>query len=117
MASTFRSSKFRGQKCLADVEISFKYEPLYTFHAKNNILHFLNCSSTYINSCYFQVSSSSYYFNCSQREYIIYRVEFTQKKCKTALLLYSSHTAGVLQTFVLLNVLGPVTSFYRKKFS
>ena len=47
-------------------------------------------------------------------EYI--RVEFTRKKCKTAILLYCFHSAGVLHTFVLCNFLGPGTSFYRKVF-
>ena len=36
------------------------------------------------------------------------REEFTRKKCKTAILLYCFHTAGVLP------ILGPGTSFYRK---
>ena len=43
-------------------------------------------------------------------------VEFTRKKCKTAILLYCFHTAGVLHTitFALYNLLGPGTSFYWK---
>ena len=45
-------------------------------------------------------------------EYI--RVEFTRKKCKTAILLYCFNTAGVLHISVLYNLLGPGTSFYRK---
>ena len=45
---------------------------------------------------------------------IYIRVEFTRKKCKRAILLYCFHTAGVLHIFVLYNLLGPVTSFYRK---
>ena len=44
----------------------------------------------------------------------IYREEFTRKKCKTATLLYCFHTAGVLHTFALYNLLGPGISFYRK---
>ena len=44
----------------------------------------------------------------------IYREEFTRKKCKTAILLYCFHTAGVLHIFMLYNLLGPGTSFYRK---
>ena len=43
------------------------------------------------------------------------RVELSRKKCKTAILLYCFHTAGVLSTFVLNNLLGSKTSFYRKK--
>ena len=42
------------------------------------------------------------------------RVEFTRKKCKTAILLYCFHTAGELHIFVLYNLLGPETSFSRK---
>ena len=42
------------------------------------------------------------------------RVEFNRKKCKTAILFYCFHTAGVLHIFVLYNLLGPGTSFYRK---
>ena len=50
--------------------------------------------------------------NKENRIYI--RVEFTGKKCKTAILLYCFHTAGVLHIFVLYKFLGPGTSFYRK---
>ncbi len=50
--------------------------------------------------------------NKENRIYI--RVEFTRKKCKRAILLYCFHTAGVLHIFVLYNLLGPGTSFYRK---
>ena len=42
------------------------------------------------------------------------RVEFTRKKCKTAILLYCFQTAGVLHIFMLYNVLVPGISFYRK---
>ena len=45
-------------------------------------------------------------------EYI--RVEFTKQKCKTAILLYCFHTAGVLHIFLQYNLLGPGISFYRK---
>ena len=44
----------------------------------------------------------------------IYREEFTRKKCKTAILLYCFHTAGVLHIFMLYNLLGPGISFNRK---
>ena len=37
----------------------------------------------------------------------IYKEVFTRKKCKTAILLYCFHTAGVLHTFMLYNLLGP----------
>jgi len=45
---------------------------------------------------------------------IYIRVEFTRKKCKTAILLYCLHTAGVLHIFMLYNLLGPGISFHRK---
>ena len=45
-------------------------------------------------------------------EYI--RVEFTRKKCKTAILLYCFNAAGVLHILMLYNLLGPRISFYRK---
>ena len=44
----------------------------------------------------------------------IYREEFNGKKCKTAILLYCFHTAGVLHIFMLYNLLGPGISFYIK---
>ena len=44
----------------------------------------------------------------------IYREEFNVKKCKTAILLYCFHTAGVLHIFMLYNLFGPGISFYRK---
>ena len=44
----------------------------------------------------------------------IYREEFTRKKCKTVILLYCFHAAGVLHIFMLYNLLGPGISFYRK---
>ena len=44
----------------------------------------------------------------------MYREEFTRKKCKTAILLYCFHTAGVLHKFMLYNLLGLGISFYRK---
>ena len=42
---------------------------------------------------------------------IYIRGKITRKKCKTAILLYYFHTAGV---FMLYNLLGPGISFYRK---
>ena len=44
----------------------------------------------------------------------IYREKFNGKKCKTAILLYCFHNAGVLHIFMLYNLLGPGISFYRK---
>ena len=46
----------------------------------------------------------------SKENRIYIRVEFTRKKCKTAILLYRFHTAGVLHIFMLYNLLGPGTS-------
>ena len=52
-------------------------------------------------------------YDChKQRIYI--RGEFTRKMFKTAILLFCFHTAGVLHIFMLFNLLGPGTSFYRK---
>ena len=45
---------------------------------------------------------------------IIYREEFTRKKCKSAIVLCCFHNAGVFHIFVLANILGPGISFYRK---
>ena len=49
-------------------------------------------------------------FHTKRIEYI--RVEFTRKKCKTAILLYCFHTAHIL----LYNLMGLGTSVYRKDF-
>ena len=45
---------------------------------------------------------------------IYIRGEFTRIKCKTAILMYCFHTAGVLHIFMLYNLLGPGILFYRK---
>ena len=44
---------------------------------------------------------------------IEFKLEFTRKTCKTAILLYCFHTAGVLHIFALHNLLGPGASFYK----
>ena len=49
-----------------------------------------------------------------KKNWIYIRGEFTRKKCKTAILLYCFHNAGVLHIFMLYNLLGPGISFYRK---
>ena len=54
----------------------------------------------------------NYAINKENRIYI--RGEFTRKKCKTAILLYCFHTAGVLHIFMLYNLLGLGISSYRK---
>ena len=46
-------------------------------------------------------------------EYIL-EGNLLEKKCKTAILLYCFHTAGVLHIFMLYNLLGTGISFYRK---
>ena len=46
-------------------------------------------------------------------EYIL-EGNLIEKKCKTDILLYCFHTAGVLHIFMLYNFLGPGISFYRK---
>ena len=51
------------------------------------------------------------FFKLRNNELTAKRIEF---KCKTAILLYCFHTAGVLHIFVLYNLLGPGISFYRK---
>ena len=56
---------------------------------------------------------------CSGVSLFAKRIEYIlegnlQKKCTTAILLYCFHTAGVLHIFLLYNLLGPGTSFYRK---
>ena len=57
----------------------------------------------------------SFKFLVLPKENRIYmRGEFTRKKCKTAILLCCFHTAGVLHIYMLYNLLGPGTSFYRK---
>ena len=58
------------------------------------------------------IMGTQYTHTKENRIYI--RGEFTRKKCKTAILLFCFHTAGVLHIFVLYNLLGPGTSFYRK---
>ena len=58
---------------------------------------------TYFGLCYISIENR-----------ICIRVEFTRKNCKPAILLYCFQTAGVFHLFVLNNLLGPGTSFYRK---
>jgi len=51
-------------------------------------------------------------YSVRYKENIIYfRGEFTRNNCKTAILLYCFHTAGVLHVFTLYNLLGPEISF------
>jgi len=59
-----------------------------------------------------QLASICLAFSKENRIYI--RVEFTKKRCKTAILLYCFYTAGLLHIFVLYNLLGPGTSFNGK---
>ena len=68
----------------------------------------VSCSATYLKF----IKLSPWFINKENKIYI--RVEFTRKKCKTGILLYCFHTAGVLHIFLLYNLLGPGPSFYRK---
>ena len=52
------------------------------------------------------------FFTQENRIYI--RGKFTRKKCKTGILLYCFHTAGVLHIFMLYNLLVSGISVYRK---
>jgi len=61
-----------------------------------------------------QLTINNVLYSTVKKNWIYIRVEFTSKKCKTAILLYCFHTAGVLHIFALYNLLGPGTSFYRK---
>ena len=54
---------------------------------------------------FYQYDFLLWYATKENRIYI--RGEFTRKKCKTAILLYCFHTAGVLHIFMLYNLLGP----------
>jgi len=58
--------------------------------------------------CTIAFSSTNYSHQTQTcKENRIYREEFTRKKCKTAILLYCFHTAGVLHIFMQYNLLGP----------
>ena len=62
-----------------------------------------------------KISNENCYCSIRNKENRMYiSVEFTRKKCKTAILLCCFHTAGVLHIFMLDNLLGPGISFYRK---
>ena len=61
-----------------------------------------------------QLSQHSYPLWITKKNRIYIRVEFTRKNCKTAILLYFFHTEGVLNIFMLYNLLGPGILFYRK---
>ena len=57
----------------------------------------------------------SFYKRVLCKENRIYiRVEFTKKSVKRPFRCTRFHTAGVLHIFVLYNLLGPGTTFYRK---
>ena len=60
----------------------------------------------------YQVCQNNSIIGIENRIYI--RGEFTRRKCKTAILLYCFHTAGVIHIFMLYNLLGPGISFCRK---
>ena len=80
------------------------------FQLENTVAHFqiylLNCKS-WSNPCTYS------YFLIQYTKRIEYILEgnLLEKKCKTAILLYCFHTAGVLYIFVLYKLLGPGISF------
>ena len=81
---------------------------------KAAILYFI-CYVKMAANWFLPLSNLHYCRRPSAKENRIYiRVEVTGKKCKTAILLYCFHTAGVLYIIALYNLLGPGTSFYRK---
>ena len=99
----------------------WKYE--YKLHYANNKK--LQSNQACIKFAYSNLTSHGQTANCNIKKIIkvecvmgqenrIYREEFTRKKCKTAILMYCFHTAGVLHIFLLYNLLGPGISFYRK---
>ena len=74
-----------------------------------------------LNHCKFQIHFKFWFSqrnvlpsDLTKENRIYIRGEFTRKNCKTAILLYCFHTAGVLHIFMLYNLLGPAISFYRK---
>ena len=78
----------------------------------------LGCESYWKRECHCYVFSRFHnptpFRPLSKENRIYIRVEFTRQKCKTAILLYCFHTAGVLHIFMLYNLLAPGISFYRK---
>ena len=82
----------------------------HTFLFKTRFVYFFNIRN-WGKNCKFQFLRNIKDLVKEIRIYI--RVEFTWKKCKTAI-LYCFHTAGVLHIFALYNLLGPGTSFHRK---
>jgi len=79
------------------------------------LFSFLPFSTLFLFNCFLKRIPAQHGNLEKVKENRIYiREEFTRKKCKTAILLYCFHTAGVLRIFVLFNLLGPGTSFYRK---
>ena len=53
-------------------------------------------------------------YGCPKRIEYILEWNLLEKNVKRPFFLYCFHTAGVLYTFALYNLLGPGTSFYRK---
>ena len=97
-------------------KLSFSYKSQPNQHS-NQAKHF--CGSTkFLNTSLYCAGRAKYKLinlsslNKENRIYI--RGEFTSKKRKTAILLYCFYNAGVFHIFVLYNLLGPWTSFYRK---
>ena len=75
---------------------------------------FLKTQTIYVEGAVIAVSVISGDPSCTKRIEYILEGNLLEKKCKTAILLYCFHTAGVLHIFMLYNLLGPRISFYRK---
>ena len=108
----FFSISHKGIRSLPETQVFeslyFCNQMVYTFASSNFI-----SKSEFVAKTQFLVLLSLSFLLEPQRIYQ-YREELTQKRCKTAILLYCFHTAGVLHIFVLYNLLGPGISFYRK---
>ena len=68
---------------------------------------------------YFFGQCTANHSNTHRKHTLAKRIEYILEgnlleKCKTAILFLCFHTAGVLHIFMLFNLLGPGTSFYRK---
>ena len=112
-------TKFRNQHV---IHIILCNTAVHMYKETENINIYLKKIIIHIQCCFVFLVSSFLCVNMklnkvkSKENRIYIRVEFTWKKCKSAILLLCFHTAGVLHTFVLNNLLGPGTSFYIKVF-
>ena len=122
-----KSSPFYGiyvkkspEKKFLEIKTLVKYfylsEVLWQNVTGNTVFFSQNCRTLIPKTFYFRdffphANLNMYIVHIENR---VYREEFTRKKCKTAILLYCFHTAGVLHIFMLYNVLVSGISFYRK---